>query len=87
MSHERFTRSIWFAIGVSISSGVLISLSMPNYNVGFLGWIGLVPLFMLLLPTARKYPFWLAMPCGTIWSIAAHHWYLTIFGPNPINDL
>ncbi len=81
MSQKRFSRSIWFAIGVSIASGVLVSLSMPNYNIGFLGWIGLVPLFMVLLPTARKYPFWLAMPCGIIWSIAAHHWYLTMFGP------
>ncbi len=80
MSRKRIGKIFWFGVGASIVSGVLVSMSMPNFGVGVLGWMGLVPLFMVILSSPKKSPFWLAMPCGLIWSFAAHYWYFSMFG-------
>ena len=39
-----------FLIGMSVSavSGVLITASMPNFDVSFLGWVALVPLVLAI---------------------------------------
>jgi apolipoprotein N-acyltransferase len=84
MSQKGIGRSFWSGMGASIVSGVLISMSMPNFDVGILGWVALVPLLIaiMLLPDRSYFTlfsFLLAMPFGLIWSISAHSWYLSMF--------
>jgi apolipoprotein N-acyltransferase len=41
-------KSAWATVGLSVFSGVLMALSMPNFNLWPLAWIGLVPLLTAL---------------------------------------
>jgi apolipoprotein N-acyltransferase len=42
---------------VSAVSGVLITASMPNFDLSFLGWVALVPLLLAIevLPKAEGF--------------------------------
>ena len=68
-----------FGIGASAVSGVLVALSMPNFDIGILAWVALVPLLIAIMLLPEKSSFLLAMPFGLIWSISAHNWYLSMF--------
>lgn len=69
------------AIISSIISGVLIALSMPNFNLWPLAWVALVPLLVMLYEQPRERLFFLALPFGLIWSVAVHNWYPALFSP------
>ena len=69
-------------IGVSAVSGVLITASMPNFDLSLLGWVALVPLLLAIEVLPKASPAILAMPFGLIWSIAVHNWYPNMFGPS-----
>jgi len=73
--------SFWAAFGLSALSGVLTGLSMPNFDIWPLAWVGLVPLLVALegQPVGRK--FLISLPFGLIWSVAVHNWYPFIFPP------
>ena len=79
MSKKRIGKSIWFGLGASIVSGVLVSMSMPNFDIGIFAWVSLVPLILAIMLLPEKSSFLLAMPFGLIWSISAHYWYLSMF--------
>lgn len=82
MSQKRVKQTVWFGAGASVVSGVLVSMSMPNFDIGFLGWFALVPLlFVIMLQPNKSYftLFSIAMPFGLIWSFSAHSWYLSMF--------
>ena len=80
---DKMTRRRRFLIGMGISaiSGVLITASMPNFDLSFLGWVALVPLLLTIEVLPKASPTILAMPFGLIWSIAVHNWYPNMFGP------
>ena len=80
---NRMKRRRRFLIGMSVSavSGVLITASMPNFDVSFLGWVALVPLLLAIEVLPKASTITLAMPFGLIWSIAVHNWYPNMFGP------
>ena len=71
------TRRQCYLIGMSVSavSGVLITASMPNFDLSFLGWVALVPLLLAIEVLPKASPTFMAMPFGLIWSIAVHNWY------------
>ncbi|MDM8518550.1 nitrilase-related carbon-nitrogen hydrolase [Anaerolineales bacterium HSG6] len=71
----------WAEMGLSAVSGLLLAATMPNFNVGLLGWIAVVPLLMILNTTPAKRHYLLALPFGLIWSAAVHNWYPHIFPP------
>jgi len=80
MSRLRF----WAGMGLSAVSGLLLAATMPNFDVGLLGWLALVPLLMAVTtaPTAGAIQHYvLALPFGLVWSIAVHNWYPHIFSP------
>ena len=62
-------------------SGVLIALSMPNFDIWPLAWVALVPLLAALEGQSGKRKFLISLPFGLIWSIAVHNWYPFIFPP------
>ena len=71
----------WAGMGLSAVSGLLLAASMPNFDVGLLGWLALVPLVATLTIAPVKQHYMLALPFGMVWSIAAHNWYPNIFSP------
>ncbi|MDY6878391.1 MAG: nitrilase-related carbon-nitrogen hydrolase, partial [Chloroflexota bacterium] len=71
----------WAGMGLSAVSGLLLAASMPNFDVGLLGWLALVPLVATLTIAPAKQHYLLALPFGMVWSIAVHNWYPNIFPP------
>ena len=71
----------WAGMGLSAVSGLLLAASMPNFDVGLLGWLALVPLVATLTIAPVKQHYVLALPFGMVWSIAVHNWYPNIFSP------
>ena len=74
-------RRFVIGLGVSAVSGVLITASMPNFDLSFLGWVALVPLLLAIEALPKASPTLMALPFGLIWSIAVHNWYPNMFGP------
>jgi len=71
----------WAGMGLSAISGLLLAATMPNFDVGLLGWLALVPLLMVITAAPARQHYILALPFGLIWSIAVHNWYPHIFSP------
>ena len=71
----------WAGIGLSVVSGLLLSATMPGFDVGLLGWLALVPLLLVVTTAPVKKHYILALPFGLVFSIAVHNWYPNIFSP------
>ncbi len=72
---------VWAALAFSTLAGVLMALAMPTlFDIGWLGWVGLVPLLVAMLLMPHKTYWWLTLPAGLTWSLAAHIWYPDFFG-------
>jgi apolipoprotein N-acyltransferase len=54
---------------------------MPNFDVGVLGWVALVPLLLAIQCVPERSVRTLALPFGIIWSIGVHNWYPDVLGP------
>jgi apolipoprotein N-acyltransferase len=65
-----------------ILSAILLILSFPNFNLEFLAWIGLVPLFFALENKSGAKAFWLAYLCAVIFYAGTTWWliYVTFAG-------
>jgi apolipoprotein N-acyltransferase len=74
-------RSVWATVGLSALSGVLMALSMPNFNLWPLAWIGLVPLLTALYLRPPGPTFLYVLPCTLLWWLAGHIWYPDVLGP------
>ncbi len=71
----------WKKLLLSALSGILLTLSMPGFDVPFLGWIALVPLIVAISISLPKEHYVIALPFGLILSIGVHNWYPNIFLP------
>ena len=71
----------WSGIGLSVVSGLLLSATMPGFDVGLLGWLALVPLLLVVTTAPVRQHYILALPFGLVFSIAVHNWYPHIFPP------
>jgi apolipoprotein N-acyltransferase len=80
-SHNPIIANTWLALGLSALSGALIGLSMPQYGLGFLAWVGLVPLFLIMEGRHIKIRDKLAYPFGLVWGIMTHSWFPEIMTP------
>jgi apolipoprotein N-acyltransferase len=74
-------KSFWLGLALSALSGILLTISMPGFDVPYVGWIALVPLLIVLLNAEPKQVYPLALPFGIIFSIGVHNWYPNIFPP------
>jgi apolipoprotein N-acyltransferase len=72
--------SAWATVGLSVLSGVLMALSMPNFNLWPLAWFGLVPLLTALHLRPPGQTFLYVLPCTLLWWLAAHIWYPDVLG-------
>ena len=66
---------------LSALSGILLTASMPGFDIPFIGWIALVPLLVSIGISPPKEHYGIALPFGLILSIGVHNWYPNIFPP------
>jgi apolipoprotein N-acyltransferase len=73
----------WIERGVLVLSGIVYSLAFPSWNLAFIGWAALIPIFLIAL---KKTP-WQAWRAGYLWgfswSVAAFFWLGEIESFNP----
>ncbi|MBL7163469.1 MAG: SCP2 sterol-binding domain-containing protein [Anaerolineales bacterium] len=84
ISNPKLTDSqfrFWAGMGLSAVSGLLLTATMPGFDVPFIGWIALVPLLMVITTAPVKQHYVLALPFGVLLSIGVHNWYPNIFLP------
>jgi apolipoprotein N-acyltransferase len=68
-------RFFWIGLTLSALSGILLTLSMPGFDVPLLGWVALTPLLVILFSAPPNRGFALTLPFGIIFSIGVHNWY------------
>jgi apolipoprotein N-acyltransferase len=73
------------SIGASILSGLLLFLIYPNGNIGWLAWVALVPLLMILLFKGPGAGFLLAYLCGIVSYSLIFYWLFEVTGYTPIH--
>ena len=63
-------------------SSVLLSLSFSSFNLSFLAWVGLVPLFFVIKNKPPKQAFIISYACGVLFFIFSMYWlfYVTPAG-------
>ncbi len=71
----------WAGMGLSAVSGLLLTATMPGFDVPFLGWIALVPLLLVITTAPLKQHYPLALPFGLLLSLGVHNWYPNMFPP------
>ena len=53
---------LWAGLGLSALSGILLTASMPGFDVPYIGWMALAPLLVMLLTYGAGqhalHPFW-----------------------------
>ncbi len=84
ISNPRFTDAqlnFWAGMGLSAISGLLLTASMPGFDVPFIGWVALVPLILAISLAPPKQHYVLGLPFGLLLSIGVHNWYPNIFPP------
>ena len=65
-------------------SSILLVLSFPEFNLGFLAWIGLVPFLITLIGKGLKYSFLLSFTGGIIYFAGVFNWILQVPGYTPL---
>jgi apolipoprotein N-acyltransferase len=76
MAFKFFRYSIDFFL-IVVSSFLLV-LSFPDFNLGFLAWIGLLPLLFALNGKSLKYGFFLSLVCGMLFFMGTFSWILEV---------
>jgi apolipoprotein N-acyltransferase len=64
----------WFDILLAAASGALTALAFPKFNLSFLAWISLIPLFFALLNKSPKQSFLLGLLGGISFNAILIHW-------------
>ena len=64
----------WFDILLVVVSGTLTALSFPKFNLSFLAWISLIPLFFALLNKSPRQSFLLGLIGGISFNAILIYW-------------
>jgi len=62
---------------ILVSSGLLV-LSFPNFDLGLLVWVGLVPLLFAIIGKTPRYSFFLSLACGVLFFIGTFFWIIEV---------
>ena len=65
-------------IGLTILSALLLVLSFPRFDLGFLAWVSLVPLFLAISGKSLRYGFILSTVCGIFFITGMFDWILEV---------
>ncbi|MEP6958229.1 MAG: apolipoprotein N-acyltransferase, partial [Nitrospirota bacterium] len=71
------THSLARSLVLASASGLFLPLSFPNYDLGPLAWIALVPLHWALDGKTKTQAFWIGWLCGTIAFTGMMAWVVT----------
>ncbi len=63
---------------LSVLSSFLLVLSFPKVDLGFLAWIGLLPLLIAINGKSLRYGFLLSFICGIVFFTGIFNWILKI---------
>lgn len=77
--------SFFYRIAASVLSGILLFLAFPRYDLGFLAFVGLVPLFLGMKGKGPKVNFFLSWTCGLVFFAGAFNWIYQVPGYNSIH--
>lgn len=72
---------------LAIAAGVLLAGAFPSFNLSFLAWVGLVPLFFALKGKSRLQVFRLGLLAGLCFYLILLYWLIvpmTVYGGMPI---
>ena len=69
---------------LSLFSSILLVLSFPNFDLGFLAWVGLVPVLIAVNGKSLKYSLLLSFACGIFFFAGIFYWILQIPGYRPL---
>ena len=61
-----------------VLSSFLLILSFPDFDVGFLAWVGLLPLFIAINGKSLTYGFFLSLLCGILFFLGVFRWILEV---------
>jgi apolipoprotein N-acyltransferase len=61
-----------------LSSSLLLVLSFPNFDLGFLAWVGLLPLFLSITYRRVIYSFLLSLICGVLFFSGTFYWIFAV---------
>jgi len=65
-------------IVLAILSSLLMVLSFPNFNFGFLAWIAIVPLMLSLMDRGLFKCFFISLFCGTLFFAGIFYWLMNV---------
>ncbi|MEQ1790739.1 MAG: apolipoprotein N-acyltransferase [Nitrospiraceae bacterium] len=71
------THSLARSLVLAGASGLFLPLSFPNYDLGLMAWIALVPLHWALDGKSKQQAFWIGWLCGTIAFTGMMAWVVT----------
>jgi apolipoprotein N-acyltransferase len=77
VSNSRAASLLTYLIPPLLSAALLI-LAFPRYNLGWLGWVALVPLFFAISARNAKYGFFQAFLCGMIFFAVVFDWVFEV---------
>ena len=61
-------------------SSLLLVLSFPNFGLGFLAWLALLPLLLALSHKSPSHGFLLSLTCGILFFAGFFYWILEVSG-------
>jgi len=76
-----------FPFITAILTGGLLTLAFPRYDLGWLGWVALVPLLISSLDRRPLTAFFSALVCGVIFCTGVFSWIFDIPGYNYIHHI
>jgi apolipoprotein N-acyltransferase len=69
---------------LAILSAFLLLLAFPTFDMGWLAWLGLVPLFVAISGRSAKSAFLLSYLCGVVFVSGLYRWVLEAPGYHSI---
>jgi apolipoprotein N-acyltransferase len=76
---SKLYRHLTYFFVASLSS-LLLVLSFPNFDQGFLAWAGLLPLLIAIHDKSLRYGFFLSMVWGILFFLGIFYWILEVQG-------
>ena len=65
---------MWFAVFLSLMSGLLLTAGFPSCNLYYLSWVSLLPLLLALQGKSRRQAFLLGALCGLAHYVTVLYW-------------
>jgi apolipoprotein N-acyltransferase len=72
---------------LALLAGLLYTVSLPNFDLGFLAWVALVPLHCAIAGATRRRAFWIGWLAGTASFVGSMFWVITamhLYGKVPL---